>query len=132
MEDVVDGVVDAVPLGEELGEDGFAGEGELVEALVALVFFAPLAGEEALGFEAAEEGVEGAFFDGEALVGESFAEGVAVVLSTELGEDGEDEAAAAELEAEGVENLGFDLDLDLGFGRVGVGVHTVCQLLYDA
>ena len=63
LEDVVDGVVDAVPLGEELGEDGFAFGGELVEALVALVLFAPLAGEEALGFEAAKEGVEGAFFD---------------------------------------------------------------------
>ena len=80
LEDVVDGVVDAVPLGEELGEDGFAFGGEPVEALVALVFFAPLAGEEALGFEAAEEGVEGAFLDGEAFVGEGFAEGVAVVL----------------------------------------------------
>ena len=80
MEDVIDGVVDGVPLGEELGEDGFAFRGEFVEALVALVFFAPLAGEEALGFETAEEGVEGAFFDGQTLVGEGFAEGVAVMF----------------------------------------------------
>jgi hypothetical protein len=107
VEDVVEGVVDGVPFGEELGEDGFAFGGEAVEAFVALVFFAPLAGEELLGFEAAEEGVEGAFLDGEALVGEGFAEGVAVVLGAELGEDGDDEAAAAEFEAEGVEELGF-------------------------
>ena len=79
--------------------------GELVEAFVALVFFAPLAGEELLGFEAAEEGVEGAFLDGEAFVSEGFAEGVAVVFGSELGEDGDDKAAAAEFEAEGVEGL---------------------------
>ena len=36
----------------------------LVEALVALIFFAPLAGQEALGFQAAEEWVKGAFVDG--------------------------------------------------------------------
>jgi hypothetical protein len=115
VEDVLDGVVDGVPLGEELVEDGFAFGRELVEALVALVFFAPLAGEELLGFEAAEEGIEGALFDGKAFVGEGFAQGVAVVLGAELGEDGDDEAAAAEFEAEGVEDLGFDW----GLGRVG-------------
>ena len=65
-----------------------------------------------MGFEAAEEGVEGAFFDGQALVGEGFAEGVAVVLGAELGEDGDDQAAAAEFEAEGIEDLGIG-------GRVG-------------
>jgi hypothetical protein len=63
LEDVVDGVVDAVPLGDELGEDEFAVGGELVEPLVALVLLAPLAGEKLLRFEAAEKGVEGAFFD---------------------------------------------------------------------
>ena len=127
VEDVLDGVVDGVPLGEELGEDGFAFGREFVETFVALVFFAPLAGEELLGFEAAEEGVQGAFFNGKAFVGEGLAEGVAVVLGAELGEDGDDEAAAAEFEAEGVEDLGFDL----GLRRVGCWFHTVCQLLYD-
>jgi hypothetical protein len=117
LEDVVEGVVDGGPLGEELGEGGLAIGGEAVEALVALVFFAPLAGEEALGFEAAEEGIEGAFFDGEAFVGEGFAEGVTVVLGAELGEDGDDEAAATELEAEGVE--------DGGGGGLGRGGHAV-------
>jgi hypothetical protein len=112
LKDVGEGLVEGGPLGEEEGEEGFAGGGEGVEALIALVFFAPLAGEEALGFEAAKEGVEGAFFDGEALVGEGFAKGVAVVLVAELGENGEDEGAAAEFEAEGVE-------------EGGVGIHTV-------
>jgi hypothetical protein len=119
-------LVDGVPFGEEKGKGGFALGREPVEAFVALVFFAPLAGEEALGFETAEEGVEGAFLDSKAFVGEGFAEGVTVVLGTELGEDGEDQAATAELEAEGVE--------ELGFGRIGMGggSHTVCRLLYDA
>jgi hypothetical protein len=107
LQDVVDGPVDAVPFVEKLDEDGFAFGGKLVEALVALVLFTPLAGEKLLGFEAAKEGVEGAFFDGQALVGEGFAEGVAVVLDAELGQDGDDEAAAAEFETEGIEDLGF-------------------------
>jgi hypothetical protein len=107
VQNFVQRIVDGVPLGEEESEGGFALRGEVVEAFVALVFFAPLAGEEALGFEAAEEGVEGAFLDGEAFVGEGFAESVAVVLGAKLGEDGDDEAAAAEFEAEGVEELGI-------------------------
>jgi len=126
VQDFVKRVVDGVPLGEEEGEGGFALLGEPVEALVAFVFFAPLAGEEALGFEAAEEGVEGAFLDGEAFVGEGFAEGVAVMLGAELGEDRDDQAAAPEFEAEGVEELGF-----WGVEIKWVG-HTVCQLLYGA
>jgi hypothetical protein len=107
FEDFVEGGVDGVPFGEELGEDLLAVGGEAVEAFVAFFFFAPLAGEEGLGFEAAEERVEGGFFDGEAFVGEGFAEGVAVVLLAELGEDGEDEASTAEFEFEGVEGCGF-------------------------
>jgi hypothetical protein len=51
--------------------------------------------------------------------GEGFAQGVAVVLLAELGEDGEDEAAAAELEAEVLED-GLDCF-----------VHTVLHTLYD-
>jgi hypothetical protein len=96
-------IVDGVPLGEEESEGGFALRGKPIEALVALVFFAPLAGEEALGFEAAEEGIERAFLDGKTFVGERLAEGVAVVLNAQLGEDGDDETAAAEFEAKGIE-----------------------------
>jgi hypothetical protein len=47
------------------------------------------------------------------------------VLGAELGEDGDDQAAAAKFETKGVEELGFR-----GFG-MGVLSHTVCQLLYD-
>ncbi len=120
VQNFVDGIVEGVPFGEELGEGGFAFRGEPVEALVALVFLAPLAGEQALGLEAAEQGVKGAFLDGKAFVGQSLAEGVSVVLDAELGEDGDDEAAAAEFELEGVEE---------GFGPVGKGAHTVWSIL---
>jgi hypothetical protein len=66
-----------------------------------------------LGLEAAEEGVEGAFLDGQTLVGEGFAEGVAVMFERKLGQDGDDEAAAAKLEAKGIEDLGIGVELRL-------------------
>src|SRR5271165_7588845 len=100
LENVVDGGIDGSPLVEQEGEHALAFGGEPVKPLVAFVLFAPLACEEALGLEAAEEGVEGAFVDDQAAFGEGFAQGVAVVLVTqELGEDGDGEAAAAQLEA---------------------------------
>ena len=91
---------------------------EAVEALLALVFLAPLAGEQALALEPAEERVEGAFVDGEALVGECLPERVAVVLVPELDEHGQHQAAPAELQPEVLEVVGV-----LGWG---VGVSHVC------
>jgi hypothetical protein len=117
-DDSIQGRVDAFPFREELLEHGFAVRGEDVKALVALVFFAPLADEEALGLETAQQGIQSAFIDGHAVVGESFAEGVAVLLGAELGEDGEDEGAATKLEAKVFEEIRFD-------------GHTVPYPLYD-
>jgi hypothetical protein len=50
--------------------------GESVEALVALVFLAPFAGEETLGFQPTQHGVKRAFLDLEAGITEDLAEGV--------------------------------------------------------
>jgi hypothetical protein len=94
-----DGGVDGVPLVEQASEDLFAIGREAVEALVAFVFFAPLAGEKSLGFEAAEKRIERAFVDLKTALGQLFAERVAVVFLPELGQDGQGEAAAAELKA---------------------------------
>ena len=85
LKDGGEGCADGAPLGEQLVEDVGAFGAELVEALVALVLLAPLAGEQALGFQAAEERIEGAFLDVEAVFCEGFAEGVAVALLAESG-----------------------------------------------
>jgi hypothetical protein len=115
----MDGAVDEFPLCEELFERGGTGGREAIEALVALVLFAPFAEEQALGFKATEERVKGALLNVDAVVGECFTERVAVVLFAELGEDGEDKAATAELKAEVLED-----------GLKGFG-HTVLYTLYD-
>ena len=98
LHDSVDGCVDVVPLLEQMGQDLLAFGGEAIEALVAFLLFAPLADEEALGFEASQEWIEGAFVDDQAMIGEVFAERVAVMLLPELREDGESKTAAPELE----------------------------------
>jgi hypothetical protein len=53
------------------------------------------------------------------VIGESFAQGIAVVLFAELGQDGKDQAAAAQLEAEILKD-GLDCF-----------AHTVLYTLYD-
>src|SRR5579871_1723663 len=98
--------VDGFPVGEELFEDFGADGRKPVKTFIALVRFAPFAEKEALGFEAAEERVEGAFFDLHAAVGEGFAEGVAVLLGAKAGEDGQDQGAAAKLKAKVFEESG--------------------------
>jgi len=105
LHDSVDGFVDVVPLLEQMGQDLLAVGGEAIEAFVAFLFFAPLADEEALGFEASQERIEGALVDDQAMIGEVFAERVAVVLLPELGEDRESKAAAPELEPKVFEDV---------------------------
>src|SRR6186997_2519264 len=99
LENAGQGSVDAAPLRLELGDDARACRGEAVEALLALVFLAPLTGEQALGFQAPEEGIERALVDREASIREGLPERVAVVLAAELAEDGQHQRATPELEA---------------------------------
>jgi hypothetical protein len=118
--DSVERRIDGFPFGQKLFQDLFAFGGERIEALVALFFFTPFANQQALGLQAAEQGVEGAFVDGHAMLGEGFTEGVAVLLGAELGEHGEDERAAAKFEPEVLEGI-----VVCG----GCGSHAVCHLL---
>lgn len=80
-------------------EDGFPFFREAVEALVPFILFAPLADQQTLDLEAAEQRVKSVLIDVETMIVERFSEGVAVVFVTEFGEDGEDEAATAQFEA---------------------------------
>jgi hypothetical protein len=98
--------VNLVELGEELFKDLAAIPGKFVEAFLAVVLFAPLALEKALGLKATEKGVERAFVDLDAQSREVLAQGVAIMLPAELSEDGDDEETAAQLQPEIIEEIG--------------------------
>src|SRR5277367_5649240 len=83
--------IHVLPLRDQLFENDLAVFRKPVKPLVALVFFAPLADQQALRLEAPQQRVEGAFIDGHAVVGEGFAEGVAVLLGLKGGQDSEDQ-----------------------------------------
>src|SRR6201982_1111193 len=87
FEDARDGCVDCLPLFQQFGQDLLAIGREPVEALVAFVFFAPLAYQKALGLESAEERIQRAFVDLQAALGKVLAERVAVMLRAKLGQD---------------------------------------------
>jgi len=57
--------IDASPFGEQLGKHPRAVVGQPVEAFVAPGLFAPLADEQALDLQPAQQGVERAFVDGQ-------------------------------------------------------------------
>ena len=122
----------AAPFFEKLVEDVCAAGRKAIEALVTLVFLAPFACEEPLGFEAAEERVEGAFVDDQSIVGKGFSEGVAVLFRLELGEDSDDEAAAAQFEAQGVEEVGSGGGGGWSHRLCGIScvMHTVRYMVY--
>src|SRR5436305_11720151 len=90
---------DRGPFGMEAGEDRLAVGGEAVEALVA-AFLAPFAGQQALRFEAAQQGIERAFLDRKPRFVEQVAQRVAVSFLAKRGEHGQDERAPAELDAQ--------------------------------
>ena len=89
-----------MPLGEQQFQDFGAGSGEQVEALFSLLFLAPLAGQESLAFQPAQQGVERAFIDLQAVLREGFAQRVTVLLAAQRRQDGQYQAAAAEFETE--------------------------------
>src|SRR5579872_2829001 len=98
--------VDVLPLFQKLLESLLARRGETVETFIALVFFAPLANQQSLVFEAAKQRVECAFVDFQAVVGKSLAQGVSVALGAKLGEDRESKAASAKLQLQVFEDFG--------------------------
>ena len=85
---------------QKLLQDQLALDGEAVKAFVALVLFAPLAGQQPLAFQAAQQRVKRAFVDGQPQVIQGLAQRVAIVLLPELGQYGDDQAAAAKLQLE--------------------------------
>src|SRR6476646_5969394 len=98
LQDLVEGAVDGAPFRAQLPQDAYPFRGQLVETLLALVLLTPLAGEEPLGLEAPEQGIEGALVDGQAVVGEGLAQGVAVLLAPEFGQHCQDQRTPAQLQ----------------------------------
>jgi len=97
-EDCVERRVDLPPLVEQLREHFGAVFREAVEALGALFLLAPLALEETLRLESAQQRVERPFVDLEALFRKGFAQRIAVLLGAQRGEDGEHQRPASQLE----------------------------------
>ena len=67
-------MIEALPFRQELLEDLAAVRRQAVEALLAAAFLAPFAGQQLLGLEAAEQGVERALVDVEAEIGEGLSQ----------------------------------------------------------
>src|ERR1700744_471099 len=101
----VQGLVDGAPLAGQLAEQPRAVVGEAVEALVALVFLAPFAGEQPLALQPPQHRVERAFVDLQAGVGQLLAQRVAVALGLERPEHRQDQAAAPQLQPQLLEQV---------------------------
>jgi hypothetical protein len=101
----VDGSVDVLPFLKQMGQDLLAFGGEAIKALVAFLFFAPLADEKTLSLESSEERIQSALVDDQAMLCEVLSEGVAVMLVPQLCEDREGKAAASKLEPEVFEDV---------------------------
>src|ERR1700729_2428553 len=113
--------VDAFPFVQQLLENLLADRRQAIEALVALIFFAPLTYQQALGFQAAQERVERTFVDSQAVVGQGLAQGVAILFGSEWSQDCNDQAPAAELQLQVLEQVSV---------VVGTVRHIVCGIHY--
>src|SRR5271155_221612 len=105
---LVEGSVEIAPLGGEAREQDLPVGREAVEALVAPLLFAPLAGQQALTLEAAKQRGEGALINLQARLCQRPAQGVAVPLGAEFPQHPQHQAPTPELEAEFVENVFLD------------------------
>ena len=120
LENIFQRCVNAFPLDQQLFEDQLAVGGETVEPLFALVFFSPLADQQALSFKPAKQWVESALINSHAVIGQRFAERVAVVLGPQGREHRKGKTAPAKLLTEV-----FEAAIALSAGR-----HTVYDIYY--
>ena len=121
-----------MPLVQKPGENLLAIGRKAVEALVALVFFAPLAYQQPLRFEPAKQGVKRALVDLKASLGEVLAERVAVVLLAKLSEHCERQTAPAKLQAKVSKRFSATVMLCLARPSQSRYVpYTVLHILYD-
>lgn len=128
MNDAIEGGIDLLQFGEELFENGAAVAGKFVEAFLAIVFFPPFALEQTLSLEPPEEGIERAFIDLDSERRQVLAQGIAVMLASELGEDRDDEEAAAEFEPQDIEKIGNRSGRHLPC-RVYYVSHSMCNMV---
>jgi len=126
LQNCVDRGIEVAPLGEQLVENKGAVGGEEVKALLALFFLAPLAVQEPLCFEPAQQGVERAFINLQAMLGESFTQRVAVLLAAQRRQHGQHQAAAAKFEAEVFKGFGTHWD----YHAPHPVLHTLCATQY--
>jgi hypothetical protein len=95
-----------LPLGQELLQDDLALAREAVEALPALVLLAPLAGQQPLVLEPAQQRVQRALVDVQPVLGQRLAQRVAVLLGPQRGQHGQHQAAPPQLQPQVLERLG--------------------------
>src|SRR5260370_17526957 len=98
LQDSFERLPDALPLGEQLFQHQLAVARDFVETLVALVFFAPFAGQQPLALQAAKQRIERAFVHLQAALGKPFTQGIAVLFVAKLGQNRQNQAAPAKLQ----------------------------------
>src|SRR6185437_8815858 len=95
----------------------------MVEALVPLIFFPPLASQQPLGFQPAEQRVQSAFIDLQAMGSQRLSQCVTVMLLMKLGQHRENQTSPAQFEAKIFEEIGVH-------GLKNYVAHSVLCTLY--
>src|ERR1039458_5734787 len=128
LDNVFQRCVNVSPLDQQLLENQLAVGREAVETLVALVLFPPLADQQALGFQTAKQRIQRALVNGHAMIGEGFAQGVAVMFDAQRRQHREGKAAAAEFLPEVFEALvGIYAMRHIVYGEYYVSNSMRCQ-----
>src|SRR5690349_24861978 len=98
LEELFHGVVEAPPAGGQLTVEPAAGGAQDVVATRRALARAPLADQDALCLEPAQQGIEGALLDRHAAGRQGLPQLVAVAQRAQLGQGCEDDHAAAQLQ----------------------------------
>jgi hypothetical protein len=101
--------IDVFPLGKQVTQNLFAFTRENIKSFLSLVFLAPFARQQSLGFKSTKEGIQGAFVNLHAMFGEGFAQRVAVLLGSELRKNRQNQGTAAEFQPKVLKEIGLTL-----------------------
>jgi len=106
LQNFVQGPVNRLPLNQQLSQHLFSLSGQAVEAFVALVLFAPHAGQQTLNLQPAQQWVKRVLVDLQPVVTESLAQRIAVSLAPQGRKHGKNQRTSTQFQPEIFKEIG--------------------------
>ena len=99
--------INSAPFLQQLRENRPTLSGQRVETLVAFILLAPFAGQQTLRFQTPQKWIKRALINIQPMRGEGFAQGITVVLNSQLNQYSQSQASSSQLQPQLFKQIGL-------------------------